>query len=464
MKQAIRIGFLPLYLALYDEEDPALKEPMLACYEEIARRLEALGMSVLRAPVCRVAEEFEAAVTRLLAEGAEVLLTLHLAYSPSLESIDAIIRSGLPVVALDTTPCYDLTGAMAVKDQIMENHGIHGVQDLCSLLARRRVPYKVVAGHWEQPQVLARAASACRAAAAAHALGGMRVGLVGEPFRGMGDFLRTPEELREELGVTVVPFAMEDYPGYAAQISREQVEEELCRDRALWDVQAVNADAYREATRCGLALREWAREQKLDALTVNFLDTGSGKLPKMPFLGLSKMMAEGFGYAGEGDCLTAALGGALGRIYADVGFSEMFCPCWKSGNLLLSHMGEINLNLAAPTPAVVDMPFAYTDAGDTVAPAARFRGGEGVMADLAFGADGYRLILSKAELLDIEDADSVYRGAVRGWLWPSMPLAEFLEAYSHAGGTHHWVWVYGAAMEEFKNFGSFCGFSVDIIG
>ena len=61
---------------------------MEAFARTIAAELERRGLEVLAAPVCRVREEFAAAVTRFEREGAEAIVTLHLAYSPSLESAD----------------------------------------------------------------------------------------------------------------------------------------------------------------------------------------------------------------------------------------------------------------------------------------------------------------------------------------------------------------------------------------
>ena len=55
-------------------------------------------MGVLRASFCRLESEFRQAVGRFEAEGADVLVTLHMAYSPSLESIDVLSETPLPIV------------------------------------------------------------------------------------------------------------------------------------------------------------------------------------------------------------------------------------------------------------------------------------------------------------------------------------------------------------------------------
>lgn len=86
----MKIGLLPLYIALYDKTSPSMRPRLEAFYETVAGLLEDRGLGVLRAPFCRLEPEFRQAVGRFETEGADVLVTLHMAYSPSLESIDVL--------------------------------------------------------------------------------------------------------------------------------------------------------------------------------------------------------------------------------------------------------------------------------------------------------------------------------------------------------------------------------------
>ena len=64
------------------------------------------GLEVSTAPVCRVAPEFKAAIDGFEKAKVDALVTLHLAYSPSLESSAALAATPLPIVVLNTTPTY----------------------------------------------------------------------------------------------------------------------------------------------------------------------------------------------------------------------------------------------------------------------------------------------------------------------------------------------------------------------
>ncbi len=461
----VRIGLLPLYIKLYDDVDPALREKQMPFLRDAARALEAEGLELVMADVCRVRQEFEQAVRFFNGQDLDAVVTLHLAYSPSLEAIDALAALTAPIILMDTTPTFDFIAEAGVP-AIDRNHGIHGVQDLCSVLRRRGVPYHLACGHLEHSGVAGRVAGLCRAAAAAKALRGMRVGLVGEPFDGMGDFRVEPENLTRVTGARVIKLTPAEAFALSGSIGEAEIDAQVAEDTAQFDVELEHPENHRPAARAALTLRRWMEQSALGAASVNFekVSRASG-LEKMPFVELSRMMARGIGYAGEGDVLTAALTGALLRAYPDTGFVEMFCPDWKRGVLLLSHMAEMNCALSAEKPLLTDVPFPFTDAGDTVGVFGCLRPGGAVLVNLApLRPDRYTLLLAEVEMLRPDWDETGLRNQIRGWMQPKMALERFLTWFSQAGGTHHSVLVYGADIASLAAFGHMMGFDVAVSG
>ena len=88
----VRIGLLPLYLKLYDDCLPDRRAGCEAILREVEVGLRRRGAEVVSAAVARTAGETGAAVRALEAAGVDCLVTLHLAYSPSLESAPALAR------------------------------------------------------------------------------------------------------------------------------------------------------------------------------------------------------------------------------------------------------------------------------------------------------------------------------------------------------------------------------------
>lgn len=461
--QTLKAGLLPLYIELYDNINPAWRKPLVAFAGKVARRLTALGVPVETAPVCRRESEFKAAVRALEAKHVEALITLHLAYSPSLESADALACTRLPIIVLDTTPDFAF-GPETGPHLIMNNHGIHGVQDMCNLLLRNGKPFAIEAGHWERSDVLTRVVEQVRAARMTNAFRNARVGLVGKPFAGMGDFSVPAAKLKKELGVTTVQVPTRSLGRLMPEARAAAVEKELQADRRRFDCRRVQPAAHRESTRVGLALQRLIDRERLSAITFNFQEaTTAGGVPVMPFLGICKAMSRGIGYAGEGDVLTAALVSSLMSAYPETSFTEMFCPDWKGGRIFLSHMGEINPVVAESKPALFSYdPWIFSQANSPVALGACFKPGKAVFLDLAPTRHGYNLIAAPVTMVS-GGRNARFRNTVRGWMKPAMPLPDFLAAYSRVGGTHHAALVYGATVPSLAAFSRMLGFDFKVV-
>ncbi len=459
--EKIKAGYLPLYIKLYDDENPKTREPLVAYMNTLIDMLESQGIEVIPADeVCRVKEEFDRAAKKFNDADVDVVITQHLAYSPSLESIDALLSLKAPIVVFDTTPDYELLACAGYKNCITPNHGIHGVQDMCNLLKRNGKPYFMCVGHALHSEVISEVTGMCRAAKAAKFFRKEKIGSVGGSFTGMGDFLVSDERYKEEIGPEVKYMTEEVVKKYLPLVTEEEIDAEIASDKLKYACEITWEKEYREATRSGLAVRKWMEDEKLDAVTVNFLTLDICGLPKMPFIECCKVMGRGKGYAGEGDVLTAGLVGALISVYPDTSFVEMFCPDWKEDVILLSHMGESNPHLGQWKPLLCNKNFKYNSCGNTVSMYNCYRPGKAVYVNLAPMKDTFTLIVTEVELLDAGLVNGVYRESTQGWMKPCKPLRQFLKEFSEAGGTHHSAMVYNVDPAEIEAFGKMLGFEV----
>jgi L-arabinose isomerase len=456
---APRIGLLPLYLKLYDDVVPELRPKLEAFLGEVADALSANGLDVVSAPVCRERPEFAEALAGLADAGVDALVTLHLAYSPSLESAPLLAECGLPLILFDTTPSPTFDSS-ATRQTMLENHGIHGVQDLASVLRRLGKPYHVVAGHLSRSDVVAEVVEVCRAASAASRLRRMKVGLVGEPFRGMGDFAIDADRLAERLGPSVVRIDLTDLANRAAAVSPEALEAEAAADEERFDCSAVTRQVLEPSLRLGLALRHMLDEVNAGAFSMNFQAcTAESGLPTVPFLECSKAMARGLGYAGEGDVLTASVNGALGAAYGDTTFTEMFCADWRGDTLFMSHMGECNPELAAQTPKLVEKEYKFSDVANPVIALFPLKPGAATLVNVTQDpGDSFSLIASLVEVVDTGLVDA-FCDVPHFWIRPAKPVRQFLADYSRAGGTHHLGLMRGDRVAAVRTFAEMLGVS-----
>lgn len=450
----MKIGLLPLYIHIYDISCPEIRPRMEAFYETIAKQIEERGIEVVRTEdFCRLKPEFEQAVADFEATEVDAIVTLHMAYSPSLESIEALTKTDFPIIVLDTTETLEFTNEQD-GGEIMYNHGIHGVMDMCSMLKRYGKPYAIAAGHYEESNVIDEACGLVKAAVAAKALSTAHVGLVGGAFEGMGDFTVDPAELKERFGIEVEDINAEVLKEYAAKVTAEEVEAEYALDKERFEFSTdMDWDKYKNIVKVCLGMRKCIEEKGLTAFSANFRN-----VKEMPFIECCKAMERGVGYAGEGDGLTSAFVGALLNAYPETGFVEIFCPDWKNNILFLSHMGEVNYATTDGKPLI-----GYKGGFvDTYAGHARMKGGKGVYINISRDKDDYQLLLAPAEMLSYEQ-DSM-TDSMRGWMTPEKgTTAEFLKAHSVHGATHHSIFVYGTTVEEMEFFGKLLNMKIVVI-
>ncbi|MBC7333851.1 MAG: hypothetical protein H5T85_05285 [Actinobacteria bacterium] len=456
-----KMGLLPLYLELYDKVVPELRPRIEGFVKLINEQFVKRGMSVMLSPICRVGSEFRAAIEYFEKEDVDAIVTLHLAYSPSLESAQLLSKTRLPLIILDTTPFFELVSSQDT-DAIMLNHGIHGVQDLCNVLLRFGKNFVVEVGHWGESDVLDRVSQDVRAARIARFISKSKVGSIGGPFEGMGDFLVEHHMLKNKIGLDVINSEVKDIVSFLPESNSSEVNYELEYLLKNYDCRNLEKDSLIKSVRAGIAVRNWIKRNRLNSFTMNFTKFNrSCGLPTIPFLETEICLAKGLGYAGEGDVITSAFIGALNSVYSEVTFTEMFCPDWKENIIFLSHMGEVNIDLFAQKAVLKEKDLPFLDIDSPVIGVGKLKSGKAVLANLAPLKESFHLIISLGEMVDVEDEKN-FSESIRGWFRPQIPIIDFLTAFSQAGGTHHSALIYGgeSIAREIAIFGKMMGWDV----
>ena len=141
-----KIGLLALTLELYESLGADLRPQR----EQWVRRqiLPALRKSadvMFDRAVCR-RPDIEAAIARFEAAGADAVLVLLLTYSPSQLALGPLKSTCLPIVIWNTQKLFAINEQFST-DAMFANHGVHGTQDLASVLLRSGVRFHYVTSH-----------------------------------------------------------------------------------------------------------------------------------------------------------------------------------------------------------------------------------------------------------------------------------------------------------------------------
>jgi L-arabinose isomerase len=435
-----RVGILALTLELYETLLPGVRQDREHWLRTAVLPALATVADVAFDRAAYTAEDVEQIVRGHEAAGCDALLVVCLTYSPSGIALPELRRTRLPIAIWNTQELAAVDEAFD-GDKMLHNHGVHGTQDLSNVLLRSGVPFHYFTSHLADADALGELADFLHAAAATAALGKLCVGLIGYPFPSMGDFALDTTHLTATLGCRWKSISVEEYNERAAAASPQAAAETVAEYRRLYDLAGDLTEADLEAAaRAELSLRAIAAEHRLQALSYQFMAFGEdSRTETLPFVGISRMMADGLGFAGEGDLAGAIGTWLLGRLSGPASFSEIFTVDFRGNALLLSHMGEANVALAREDRKIGllarSVPITRTR-GRQLVLATSFAAGPATLCALTIGPRGrWRLIASRIEIEDFGPLGCL--PVPHSKIAPAIDVRQWLTGYAEAGGPHH---------------------------
>lgn len=434
------IGFT---LELYSQKFPGYMERLSEQLEKFCAAIK--GQTEIEfesAVLCYTADQVEAQINRAGQAESDAILLIPLSYACSGVIVPGLKRAAdIPLIIWNTQEMESIDPDYNHDDLLM-NHVTQGTQDITSVLLRERRIFGMESGHYQDHNTLLKLAEWLDAARALRFARRLRVGIMGNPFAGMDDFLFDPKAMADILGFHTVRIAPTRLVAARQSISAKAVDEEVRRDREKFDIdQAVTSETHRLSTELALALRKIRDDEKLDAFTMNFLDLiDTPDIGTLPFTGINKLIGEGMGYAGEGDILRAAQMAVMRQLAGAANFTEIFTIDYRRNRLLMTHMQECNPALARHDRKIrlVKKDFwapgilPYVGMWFTLEP------GPTTLSALVAGADNtFHYVTHEAEIADeppLKGLDTPH------WLAQlNIPAGRFLTGYSMAGGPHHLI-------------------------
>jgi L-arabinose isomerase len=282
---------------------------------------------------------------------------------------------------------------------------------------------------------------AVRAGYAVSRLRRARLGLIGYPFPGMGDFGLDTTQMAMTLGCDWKAIGIDAYHTRAEEAAESDVAELVTAYRDSYAVAAdVTDDDLKDAARAELSLRSLVRDHRLDAFSYQFLTFGDDpRTQTLPFVAASRMLAEGIGFGGEGDLISAAGSAMLHALQPPASFSEMFTIDFAGNAVLLSHMGEASVAMARPdrkVPLVRRSEPIVPIRGHQRLLVPTFTPGQATLTALTLTVgQRWRIIASPVTIEDFGPIDGLAVPHTK--VQPSRDVRDFLTAYAKAGGPHH---------------------------
>jgi L-arabinose isomerase len=190
------------------------------------------------------------------------------------------------------------------------------------------------------------------------------------------------------------------------------------------------------------------------AYTAHFDAIGEdGRFDRLPLAAASTLMASGYGYAAEGDVLTACLVSAGHTLIGDAHFTEMYAMDFPSDSVLMSHMGEGNWKIARTDRPVrlIKRPLGIGRLADPPTFLFQYQPGPATLSTLVNMEGGrFRLVVAEGENLDSPPLPSLEMPY--GQFRPSSGVRSCLNGWLAAGGPHHEVMNLGHHASSWRIF------------
>ncbi|GAA1185191.1 L-arabinose isomerase [Kitasatospora gansuensis] len=378
-------------------------------------------------------------------------------FSPAKMWIAGLDALRKPLLHLHTQANVELPWGTIDMDFMNLNQAAHGDREFGYIQSRIGVTRKTVAGHVSDPTVAVRIASWARAAAGRAELSSLKLARFGDNMRDVAVTEGDKVEAQLRFGVSVNTYGVNDLveavdsTGDAEITELVKEYEELYRLAPELRLGGERHDSLRYAARIELGLRGFLVEGGFRAFTTNFEDLGG--LRQLPGLAVQRLMADGYGFGGEGDWKTSVLLRTL-KVMAQglpggTSFMEDYTYHLEPGRELIlgAHMLEVCPSIAAATPSCEIHPLGIGGREDPVRLVFDAEPGPAVVVGLADMGDRFRLVANEIDV--VEPAAPLPSLPVARAVWQPRPdFRTSAEAWLAAGAPHHTVLSSALGAEE----------------
>jgi L-arabinose isomerase len=400
-----------------------------------------------------------------------VITWMH-TFSPAKMWIGGLTALQKPFLHLHTQYDREIPWATIDMDFMNLNQSAHGDREFGFLAARMRLERTVVVGHWGDGDVQTRVGVWTRAASARHDWERGRIARFGDNMREVAVTEGDKVEAQRRLGFSVNTFGVGDLVARVDAASDADVDDLIEAYLDTYDVApelrpgAERAASLRDGARIELGLRSFLADGRFIAFTDTFEDLHG--LRQLPGLAVQRLMADGYGFGGEGDWKTAAMVRAMkvmsSGLPGGVSFMEDYTYHFgPHGDLILgAHMLEVCPSIAADRPRLEVHPLSIGGKEDPVRLVFDAHPGPAVAACVTDMGDRFRMVASVVDVVPPEQP--LPKLPVARAMWHPRPdLKTNAAAWIHAGGSHHTSLGFAVTAEHLSDFAAMCSTELVVI-
>lgn len=439
-------------------------------------RSDALPLPVVFKPVLTTPDK----ITKLCADAATsancagIIAWMH-TFSPAkmwIGGMEALAALRKPLLHLHTQFHRDLPWSTIDMDFMNLHQAAHGDREFGFLGARMRLARKVVVGHWETPSVQDKIGTWMRAARGWHEMRHARFVRFGDNMREVAVTEGDKVAAQIRFGFSVNGYGIGDLVEKVNAVSEGAVSQLIEQYDELYDIVpelrcgGSRHESLRYEARVELGLRSFLEAGNFKGFTDTFEDLRG--LNQLPGLATQRLMADGYGFGGEGDWKTCALLRTM-KVMAEglpggTSFMEDYTYHLAPGSeqVLGAHMLEICPTIAASRPKLEIHPLGIGGKDDPVRLVFDTPPGPAINASLVDLGNRFRLIVNEVETI-APQAPLPHLPVARAVWQPKPDFGTACASWILAGGAHHTGFSQALTAEHMEDFAEIAGVEFTLI-
>ncbi len=401
------------------------------------------------------------------------IITWMHTFSPAKMWIGGLKVLHKPLLHLHTQFNRDIPWSSIDMDFMNLNQSAHGDREFGFMVSRMRMNRKVVVGHWQDTEVVKSVSVWMRAAAGWNDWQNARFCRFGDNMRQVAVTEGDKVEAELKFGYSVNGYGIGDLVKMINDVSDSAIAKTVAEYEEVYTVAAPlrkggdRHSSLRDAAKMEIGMRNFLKDGNFKGFTDTFEDLHG--MVQLPGIASQRLMAEGYGFGGEGDWKTSALVRAMKVMAAGLkggnSFMEDYTYHFDPNNQLVlgSHMLEICPSIASDKPTVEIHPLGIGGKADPVRLVFNSGSGPALNASIIDMGNRFRLIVN--EVVAVDPIQNLPKLPVARVLWKPYPdMKTGCAAWILAGGAHHTGYSQNLTAEHMEDFAEMAGVEYLLIG
>jgi L-arabinose isomerase len=393
-------------------------------------------------------------------------------FSPAKMWIQGLQLLNKPFLHLHTQYNAEIPWSTIDMDFMNLNQSAHGDREFGFMCTRMGIQRKVVVGYWKDDRVIDQINVWTRVASAHADAQNGKVARIGDNMREVAVTEGDKVEAQMKFGYSVNGYGVGDLVEYINGASEANVKAIIEDYEYSYELAesllngGVQRSSLVDAARIEAGMRAFMTEGGFTAFTDTFEDLHGMK--QLPGIATQRLMADGYGFGGEGDWKTSALVRAMKVMGVGMeggnSFMEDYTYHFQQGRdrVLGSHMLEICPTISKEKAKCEVHPLGIGGKEDPVRLVFDSAAGRALNASIVDMGGRMRLIVNEVEGVELDNA--LPKLPVARVIWDPKPdLNIAATAWILAGGAHHTCYSQNLTPEYLDDYADMVGMEMVII-